>query len=115
MLGPSFKEIEEKTKNNNTKNFKNLPIDKLLKNLNDIEQAKIYDDKTTSEDRLLRIINNNNKENRNSIFKSKRLYELARDSLFKLKRNKFKRSLYAPSKKTLFKAKIKEIRKILYK
>ena len=52
-----------------------------------------------SKDRSLRMINKNNKKNRNSIFKSNSLYELTRDSLFKSKRNKVKKGLYSPSKK----------------
>ena len=67
-----------------------------------------------SKDRLLRIINNNNNENRNSTLKSKILYEPTRDSLFKSRRNKIKISLYIPSKKKLLKSKIKVIIKILY-
>ena len=77
--------------------------DKLSNILDEIEQAenkKIYRHKSKSiDDRLLRIINNNKKKNRNSTFKSKR--------------NKIKKILYTPSKKMSFKSKIKEIVKIL--
>ena len=66
--------------------------------------------KNMSKDRLLRIVNNSNKRNRNSIFKLKRdkikksLYKPTRNSLFKLKRKKeIKTSLYKLSKKKLFK------------
>ena len=73
-------------KHNNKKKIAILKItkvffrEKLLNISNEIEQAKtrkIYGYKKMS--KLLRIINNNNKENINSIFKSKSLYEPTRD------------------------------------
>ena len=75
-------------KHNNKKKIAILKItkvffrEKLLNISNEIEQAKtrkIDGYKKMSKDRLLRIINNNNKENINSIFKSKSLYEPTRD------------------------------------
>ena len=40
MDGLSSKEIKEKAKNTGIKNYKSLPIDKLLNILNEIKQAK---------------------------------------------------------------------------
>ena len=55
--------------------------------------------KSMSEDKLLRIMNNNERD-RKSLFKSaKGLYKPIRNSTFKLKREKIKKSLYRPVKK----------------
>ena len=61
--------------------------------------------KSMPKDKLIRIINNNERD-RKSLFKSKKeetkkgLYKSTRNSTFKLKREKIKRSLYRPAKKS---------------
>ena len=83
---------QQKSKNKTIREHKYMSKDKLSNILNEIEQAenkKIYRRKSKYiDDRLLRIINNNKKKNRNSTFKSKR--------------NKTKRILYTPIKKEVF-------------
>ena len=71
-----------------------------------------------SKDKLLRIINN--KRDRKSVFKLKKeeakksLYKSTTNSLFKSKRKKRKKSLHKPSKKNIFKLEIKKIIKSLH-
>ena len=102
---------QQKAKGSSIENYNGLSRDKLPSILNEIEQArnrKIYGHKSMSKDRLLRIINNNNKKNENS------LYDPTRDCLFKSKWNKIKRIFYTPLKKKPLKSKIKEIIKIIH-
>ena len=86
----------EQAKNRKIYGYKSVSKDKLLNIPNEIEEAenrKIYDYNGMSKEKLLRITSNKNKENRNSIVKSKSLYEPTRRSLFKSKRDKIKKGL----------------------
>ena len=80
-----------------------------LKELRTIAKSRNIDGyKSMPKNKLLRIIKNNNKKNRNSfyevtrnsLFKSKILYDATRTSISKSKREK---CLYEPTRKVLFK------------
>ena len=79
--------------------------------------------KSIPKDKLLRIINNNNKRDKNSFFKSKKeetkkgLYKPTKNNknnTFKSKRKEIKKSLMKPSKKKILESIIKEIKEIFY-
>ena len=92
----------------------------MLKELGSIARNRNIDGyKSMPKDKLLRIINNNKKKNRNSIFKSKRGNKkvfMSQQKIVFLNRTygKLKRVFTCQQKKKLFKTKIKEIIKILY-
>ena len=75
--------------------------------------------KSIPKDKLLRIINNNERD-RESLFKLKKgetkkgLYKPTKNSTFKLKREKIKKGIYRQAKKSLFESQIEEIKEILH-